>query len=106
MPVERDVDSDVRFVLIPRKLGQHKIKIQFYQNGKPMGKVVRNVLVSEQPTSVEVSQPNELIDLELRSKLTIPPQDLELNVDLDSDEHILTSAYIRLNQKLTTIEPS
>ncbi|MFM7888895.1 MAG: CHAT domain-containing protein, partial [Pseudanabaena sp.] len=88
--VERDDDSSVRFVLIPRKLGQHKIKVQFYQNGKPIGKSVRNVLVSEQPVTVEVPQPDQPNDIELKTTLTIPPQDLELYIDLADDNRTLS----------------
>jgi len=88
--VERDDDSNVRFVLIPRKLGQHKIKVQFYQNGKPIGKSVRNVLVSEQSVTVEVPQPDQPNDIELKTTLTIPPQDLELYIDLADDNRTLS----------------
>ena len=90
MQVERDDDSSVRFVLIPRKLGQHKIKVQFYQNGKPIGKSVRNVLVSEQPVTVEVPQPDQPNDIELKTTLIIPPQDLELYIDLAGDNRTLS----------------
>jgi len=85
MEIERDNDSSVRFVLISRKIGQNKIKVQFYQNGKPIGKSVRNILVSQQPVIVDVSQPDQLNSIELKTKLTIPPQDLELFVELDGD---------------------
>lgn len=94
MQVERDDDSSVRFVLIPRKLGQHKIKVQFYQNGKPIGKAVRNILVSEQAVTVEVPQPDQLTNLELKTTLTIPPQDLELYIELADDRRTLS---FRLN---------
>ena len=90
MEVERDYDSSVRFVLVPRKLGQHKIKVQFYQNGKPIGKAVRNILVSEQPVTVEVPQPDQPIDIELKTILTIPPPDLELYIDLADDSRTLS----------------
>ncbi|MBD2124549.1 CHAT domain-containing protein [Trichocoleus sp. FACHB-262] len=90
LQVERDDDSGVRFVLIPNKLGHLKIKVQFYQNGKPIGKATRNILVSEQPTAVEVPQSDEPTALELKTKLTIPPQDLELFVDLDTDGRTLS----------------
>jgi len=90
LEVERDDDSSVRFVLIPRKLGQHRIKVQFYQNGKPIGKAVRNILVSEQPVTVEVPQPDQPTDIELKTILTIPPQDLELYIDLADDSRTLS----------------
>jgi hypothetical protein len=82
--VERDDESNVRFVLIPSKLGQHKIKVQFYQNGKPIGKAVRNILVSEQSVTTEVPQPDQPTELELNNG-KIPPQDLELFIELDDD---------------------
>jgi hypothetical protein len=85
MEVERDDDSNVRFVLISRKLGQQKINVRFYQNGKPIGKAVRNILVSEQPVTTEVSQPDKPLDIELKTSLTVPPQDLELFIELDDD---------------------
>lgn len=94
LEVERDDDSNVRFVLIPRKLGQHKIKVQFYQNGKPIRKTVRNILVSEQPVTVEVPQPDQPTDIELKTILIIPPQDLELYIQLADDRRTLS---FRLN---------
>ena len=87
--VERDDESNVRFVLIPSKLGQHKIKVQFYQNGKPIGKAVRNILVSEQSVTTEVPQPDQPTELELNNG-KIPPQDLELFIQLDDDDHTLS----------------
>ena len=90
LEVERDDDSSVRFVLIPRKLGQHKIKVQFYQNFKPIGKAVRNILVSEQAVTVEVPQPDQLTNFELKTTLTIPPQDLELYIELADDRRTLS----------------
>ena len=87
--IERDDDSSVRFVLVPSKLGQHKIKVQFYQNGKPIGKAVRNILVSEQPVTTEVPQPYQPTELELNNG-KIPPQDLELFIELDEDDHTLS----------------
>ena len=100
MEVNRDDDSSVRFVLIPRKLGQQKIKVQFYQNGKPSGKAVRNILVSEQPVSSEVSQPEQPSEIELRTTLTIPPQDLELYIDLANDSRTLSFSLHSVKQEI------
>ncbi|MGB0563593.1 MAG: pentapeptide repeat-containing protein, partial [Spirulinaceae cyanobacterium] len=83
--IERNHDSTVRFVLFARQLGQKKIKVWFYQNGKPIGKAFYNILVSEQPATVEVPQPEKPAQLEVKKVLTIPPQDLELLVDFVDD---------------------
>ena len=84
--VERDDDSEVRFVLTPRKLGKHTIKVRFYQNGKLIGKATRNILVSEQPVEVNVEQPDPSAGLELKPS-KVPPQDLELYIAYsDSDK--------------------
>jgi hypothetical protein len=100
MQVERDDDSSVRFVLIPRQQGQQKIKVQFYQNGKPSGKAVRNILVSEQPVSLEVPQPEKLNEIELKTTLTIPPQDLELYIDLADDSRTLSFGLHSVKQEI------
>jgi hypothetical protein len=87
--VERNDDSNARFVLISSKLGQHRVKVQFYQNGKPIGKAVHNILVSEQPVTTEVPQPDQPTELELNNG-KIPPQDLELFIGLDDDDRTLS----------------
>lgn len=83
MQVEREDDSEVRFVLIPRRLGEQQIRVDFYQYGRRIGTVRRNVLVVEQPLDMEVAQPEEPMVIELRTRPMVPPPDLELCVELD-----------------------
>lgn len=90
MQVERDDDSSVRFVLIPRKVGKHKIKVDFWQHGDRLGTARRNILVSEVPTSATVEQPDEPLLLELKTAITVPPQDLDLLVDVLEDGRTLS----------------
>ena len=113
--VERDDDSEVRFALIPRELGQHKIKVRFYQNDKLIGKATRNIFVSEQPVEVDVEQPDPLVGLELKTSLTIPPQDLELYIDYSDNDKTLSFelhsvkeeiGYIRRSQGIKILKGS
>ncbi|MEW6493262.1 MAG: CHAT domain-containing protein [Cyanobacteriota bacterium] len=89
MEVERDDDSQVRFNLIARQIGEQKIKVDFWKQGRRIGTARRNVLVTEQPVDATVPQPNEPLLLELKTALTVPPQDLDLLIDLDSDGRTL-----------------
>jgi hypothetical protein len=89
MEVEPDDDSQVRFNLIPRHIGEQKIKVDFWKEGRRIGTARRNVLVSEQPVDATVPQPDEPLLLELKTALTVQPQDLDLLIDLDSDGRTL-----------------
>lgn len=85
MKVDRDNDSPVRFNLIPRQLGERRIKVEFWQKGIRLGTAHRNVLIAEQPVDVTVPQSDESLLLEFKTVRTVPPQDLDLLIQLDSD---------------------
>ncbi|MBD2124548.1 CHAT domain-containing protein [Trichocoleus sp. FACHB-262] len=91
MQVERDADSQIRFNLIPSKLGEQKVKVDFWQHGRRIGTVRRNILVTEEPTYANVQQPDAPLLLELKTTLTIPipPQDLDLLIDVADDGRTL-----------------
>ncbi|NOZ28897.1 MAG: CHAT domain-containing protein [Chloroflexi bacterium] len=102
LPVERDDDSEARFVLIPRRLGEHQIRVDFYQYGRRIGTVRRNVLVVEQPVDAEVAQPEEPMMIELRTAPTVPPPDLELCVELD--RHDGRTLYFELHSTKESVD--
>jgi hypothetical protein len=85
MKVERDDDSSVRFNLIPRQLGEQRIKVDFWQKGSRLGTAHRNVLIAQKLVDVTVPQLDESLLLELKTARTVPPQDLDLLIDVYSD---------------------
>ncbi|MCS7221499.1 MAG: CHAT domain-containing protein [Anaerolineae bacterium] len=88
--VERERDTEERFVLIPRRLGEQEIRVDFYQHGRYLGTARRRVLVVEQITDAATSQPESPIILELKAAPTVEPPDLELRVIQDyHDERVL-----------------
>ncbi len=101
MRVARDDDTEVRFVLIPRRLGEQQIRVDFYQFGRRIGTKRRNVLVVEQPAAIEVAQPEEPIAIELRTAPVIPPPDMELCVELD--RHDGRTLYYELHSTKETV---
>jgi hypothetical protein len=88
--VKRDDSSVVRFKLIPRKLGEQKVRVDFFQHDELICSIIRNILISEQLTAETVSQPNQSPYLPVKTALMIPPQDLDLLIDLDRDGRTLT----------------
>ncbi len=88
--VERERDTEERFVLVPRKLGEQEIRVDFYQHGRYIGTARRRVLVVEQLTNVAIPQPESPMIIELKTVPTVEPPDLELRVMQDyHDERIL-----------------
>ena len=45
--VKRDEDTEERFVLVPLQLGEQQIRVDFYQNGRRINTVRRNILIIE-----------------------------------------------------------
>jgi len=85
MKVDRDDDSQVRFNLIPRQLGEQRIKIEFWHKGSRIGTARRNVLIAEKLVDITVPQSDESLLLEFKTVKTVPPQDLDLLIDVGSD---------------------
>jgi hypothetical protein len=88
--VEREQDTEERFVLIPRKLGEQEIRVDFYQHGRYLGTARRRVWVVEQLTDRAISQPESPMIIELKTAPTVEPPDLELHIMQDyHDERTL-----------------
>jgi hypothetical protein len=75
----------VRFNLIPRQLGEQRIKIEFWHKGSRIGTARRNVLIAEKLVDITVPQSDESLLLEFKTVKTVPPQDLDLLIDVGSD---------------------
>jgi hypothetical protein len=99
LKIDRNNDSDERFVLIPKEIGDQQIRVDFYQYGRRIGTERHNVLVTESPaaTDTEVKQPISSLSLELKPYLKKPPiaPDLELCVELDQNDG--RTLYFRLH---------
>lgn len=99
LKIDRNNDSDERFVLIPKEIGDQQIRVDFYQYGRRIGTERRNVLVTEKLASAdaEVKQPISSSSLELKPYLKNPPiaPDLELCVELDQNDG--RTLYFRLH---------
>ncbi|MEG4857026.1 CHAT domain-containing protein [Microcoleus sp. K1-B6] len=85
MKVDRDDDSQVRFNLIPRQLGEQRIKVDFWHKGSRIGTARRNVLIAEKLLDITVPQSDESLLLEFKTVKTVPSQDLDLLIDVGSD---------------------
>ena len=83
MTVARAEDSEVRFVLTPRALGEHQIRVDLYQKTRRLATLRHNVLVVAQPTVATVSQPEGPGPVILSVRPLTPPPDLELCIELD-----------------------
>jgi CHAT domain len=87
--VKRNDLSKVRFTLIPRRLGENNVKAEFFQYDELIGSISRNILVLEEIIEQTVSQPSQTPSIPVKTALTIPPQDLDLLIDLDRDRRTL-----------------
>ena len=95
LKVIREDDSDERFVLTPRELGEKQIRVDFYQFGRRIGTIKRNLHISTESADVDVSQPEDALPIEMKSAANVPPPDLEIYVELDRQNgHTL---YFRLH---------
>ncbi|HEY0602360.1 MAG TPA: CHAT domain-containing protein [Herpetosiphonaceae bacterium] len=93
LSVARDGDSEVRFVLIPRVAGPQTIRVDFYQNDRPIGEArCQTTIVAAstepKPAPAPVPQPQPE-PLEFASAEAAPP-DIELRVETNqADERVL-----------------
>ena len=102
--IKRDDDTEERFMLIPRQLGEQQIRVDFYQNGKRIGTARQNIIIyaEENYRTRRTFQPQEQITLELKNQLEIPPPDLELCVELD--RHDNRTLYFTLHSSKSAID--
>ena len=101
--VAREEDSDARFVLIPRQLGEQVIKVDFYQEGRRIGTISRATTVVAQEALTPLRQPVEAAapsePLEFASANAVAP-DLELYIRVGTgaaDPHAPRVLYFRLH---------
>jgi hypothetical protein len=90
LAVDRDDDSDLRFVLIPRVAGPQTIRVDFYQNNRRIGTARRETMIVAEAsaTPAPLSQPpRESLEL---PQADVAPPDLELCVETSpGDERTL-----------------
>lgn len=99
LTVLRDDDTEERVVLVPRKLGDQQIRADFYQFGRYIGTIRRNVTVGDGAIP-NVAQPATPA-LTLCVTCNVPPPDLELCVELD--RHDGKTLYFQLHSTKETI---
>ncbi len=87
LKIDRNNDSDERFVFIPRELGDQQIRVDFYQNGRRIGTERRNILVTEKPVIQDIKQPETSWTLQLNAGSKGCPPDLEICVQLDNNDN-------------------
>ncbi len=85
--VERDDDSEERFILIPRCLGEQELRADFYQHGRRLSTVRHLMLVMEKLEEAVLPQPIPPTSIELKTNPTLSPPDLELCVELDRHDN-------------------
>lgn len=83
MEIDRERDSEVRFMLKPSQLGEQQIRVAFYQYGKPISEIRHNILVGDLQSDRQVSQPDKDPIVEFKINPNIPPPDLEICIELD-----------------------
>lgn len=83
LTIHRSGDTEERVVLIPRTLGDQEIRVVFYQEGRYIGEIKRNLLISDRLADVVVPQPDAppVMEIKIRSGLTPPDLDLRVTVD-------------------------
>lgn len=109
LTVQREEDSEIRFVLTPTRLGDGELRVDFYQFNKRLATLRRTLLVFDpEAPPVEISPPGSLAErlkpaidvagpslpshviagpsLALTTSPTGPVPDLELNVQIESWE--------------------
>ena len=85
--VERDDDSEERCILIPRCLGEQELRVDFYQHGRRLTTTRHTILVLEKLEEGVLPQPTLPMSIELKTKPTLSPPDLELCVELDRHDN-------------------
>ena len=88
--VRENEDSDVRFSLIPRRSGEQEVRTDFYQHGRRIVTVRRNVMVEEEHEDRDLPldpQQQGAPVAELRIQPTVAPPDLELTITLDRNDN-------------------
>lgn len=101
LSVDREGDSEERYVLIPRISGEHLLRVDFYQHGKRIGTVrhaVQVIVAIKTGSSTSTSSENLLYEnssssllsesiesIYLKSEATSPPPNLELCIVLETD---------------------
>lgn len=97
MQINRDEESEVRFVLSSYCIGEQQIRVDFYQHDRRIGTVRRNVLVVAQPTNANVTQPaKQLTSLVLKTEAVIPPADLELCIELHDQQILVFTLHSKI----------
>ncbi len=101
LKVDRDNDSEERFILIPKEAGVQQIRVDFYQYGRRIGTERRNILVTkEQAGNEEVKQPESSRALQLSSEPIWCPPDLEICVQLDNNDKRILSFVLHTAKQL------
>lgn len=87
--VPRDDDTEARFILIPRKLGEQEIRVDFYQNDERISTIRKNILIksNDNYTKEEIEQPQNNTCMDLKNDFSVPPADLELCIELDKNDN-------------------
>jgi len=102
LKLDRDRDSEEVFTLIPRDSGTQEVRADFYQHGRRIGTVRRNVLVGDAITEeIKLEQPGPSAALELKTTPTVSPPDLELYVELDVRDG--RTLYFRLHSSIEEV---
>ena len=97
MVVDQTRNSEAHFVLMPKSLGEHQIRADFYQFGSYIGTVRRNVMVTEVPEDVTVKQLYPPVELELKYAPVASPPDLVLTIELDPQGDQNNMLHFRLH---------
>lgn len=102
LKLDRDLDSEEVFTLIPRESGTQEVRADFYQHGRRIGTVRRNVLVGAAiAEEIKLEQPGPSAALELKTAPTVSPPDLELYVELDVRDG--KTLYFRLHSSIEEV---
>jgi uncharacterized protein YjbI with pentapeptide repeats len=105
MQIAANEDSEVKFILTPVQIGEHHLRVDFYQYGRRIGSIQRVLIVLEKLSDSDgqlLSTTMNTEEIGLKALSSVPPPDLELYVQLD--HHGRQTLYFTLHSSKEEVD--